>query len=304
MKQKVYLPLFDGKKLYVELYCSGKKDTILLIHGGPGESCITFSYFATLLSNYVNVVSLDQRGVMRSEAETTPSLVTINQLIADFEYIREQLGIAKWYLLGHSFGGYLAMRYALAAQKGLCGIIYENPCFDIGSAVHQILERYAALYSAEGETEKLRQVQQLCQLEDSISQFDGIMTFPDVDRKHIFGSEAISQECRNYFDSCDITEAAIERCMHHYQLIRQDVTLKNNYLSELNTIIVPSVLIQSAHDPMLSEQEKCKWLENPNCSAVRVECAGHYIHSDQPLKMLEMTMKFIRSHFANQNTRK
>lgn len=57
-----------GKEIYYEMYGTEEKNTLLYLHGGPGASCLDFVRQAKALSEKMKVISLDQLGVLRSEA--------------------------------------------------------------------------------------------------------------------------------------------------------------------------------------------------------------------------------------------
>lgn len=298
MKREFFIQLEDGMKLFVEYYDSNKEDTVLFVHGGPGESCVSFSYFAALASRYFNVVMLDQRGVMRSKEEHRPELITVQQIIDDFEEVRKKLRIDKWYVLGHSFGGYVAMRYALCYNQSIKGIIYENPCFNLEHSLCAIIEKYIEYYNKCGDIDKRRKVERLLLLNDIVEQFDGIISLPDIDRKRVFRSEAITSKCREYFDQSLITPDAISKCLHHYNVIKHDKSLSIEYLIKSKEIVCSSLLIQGEMDPMLPSVDKDEWLGNPRTSSVTVDGTGHYVHSDAPEAMVDILCEFI---FANSN---
>lgn len=293
MKREYFIQLKDGMELFVEHYDSNKEDTVLFVHGGPGESCVSFSYFAALASQYVNVVMLDQRGVMRSKEERRPELLTVQQLVDDFEEVRKQLHIDKWYILGHSFGGYVAMRYVLCYPQSIKGVIYENPCFNIEHSLSTIIEKYIEYYDKIGEEAKKQKVQKLLDLNDIVEKFDGIISLPDIDRKRVFKSEAITLKCREFFDQSLITPDAIRKCLHHYNVIKYDETLCIEYLHKLKDINCSSLLIQGEMDPMLPLSDKEEWLNNPRSSAVIVDETGHYVHSDAPETMVDILNEYI-----------
>lgn len=58
----------SGKKIYYEEYGAGKAPTLVYLHGGPGESCLTYTYQAQKLGENFHVISFDQYGVFRSDA--------------------------------------------------------------------------------------------------------------------------------------------------------------------------------------------------------------------------------------------
>lgn len=293
MKEELLLELADGMELYTEYYHSGKMHTVLFIHGGPGESCVSFSYFAALGSEHFNIVMCDQRGVMRSQEETNNERISVNRLIDDFEEVREILKIKKWFILGHSFGGYIAMRYVMRSPQSILGVIYENPCFHIGHSLRAVLKKHIDYYNGTGEFEKKLKAEELLQVDNIVEQFDGIRSFPELDRKHVFISEAVTKKCMEFFDPDLITEEALQKCDRHYNAIKEDQTLRQEYLPDLIDVEIPSLLIQGEKDPLLPQEDLKEWLRNPACTAVIVANAGHYVHSDAPEKMIVFLRQFI-----------
>jgi proline iminopeptidase len=106
----------DGLKLFYDK--SGK--------GGPGYWSKSFQYFSQeLLEEKLEMVYLDQRGCGRSEHSPTQDY-SLSRLIDDIEELRLFLGISEWYVVGHSFGGILAVNYAERFPERTKGIILSN----------------------------------------------------------------------------------------------------------------------------------------------------------------------------------
>ena len=84
-------------------------EPLLLLHGGPGVPDAMQADTAPLLP-HLRGISFDQRGVGRSRCRD--GRYGVGDYLADIEAIREQLGIAEWHVLGHSWGGLLAQLYA------------------------------------------------------------------------------------------------------------------------------------------------------------------------------------------------
>lgn len=86
------------------------KPILLIIHGGPGAAQIGFARkFQEELERYFVVVNWDQRGSGLSYAKDIPDeTMTIDQFVQDTieltDYLRDQFGQEKIYLLGHSWG--------------------------------------------------------------------------------------------------------------------------------------------------------------------------------------------------------
>jgi proline iminopeptidase len=65
------------------------------------------------LAKTVRLIAFDQRGVLRSAPLSHERPLHLDDLIEDTEALRRALGIRRWTLLGHSFGGHIALLYAL-----------------------------------------------------------------------------------------------------------------------------------------------------------------------------------------------
>ncbi len=98
--------------LYVRVAGDLKSDNVLFgIHGGPGGSCDYMLDLEQLCSNKCTVVNFDQRGAGKSgEPKEAYSL---DKFADDIEAVRNELGLEKISLFGHSWGGMVALYYAV-----------------------------------------------------------------------------------------------------------------------------------------------------------------------------------------------
>lgn len=102
---------------------------VLLLHGGPGA---THEYFEAFDSYFpgasIEYYYYDQLGSAYSDAPEDPSLVDLPRYVEEVEQVRQALGLDKsnFYLLGHSWGGLLAIEYALKYQQNLKGLVISN----------------------------------------------------------------------------------------------------------------------------------------------------------------------------------
>jgi pimeloyl-ACP methyl ester carboxylesterase len=91
---------------------SGK--VLLALNGGPGVSSRYMTDLEVLAGDDLALITFDQRGIGRS---TAPALevanFTFEKYLDDIEAIRQTLGIKSLHLLGHSWGGILALKYTL-----------------------------------------------------------------------------------------------------------------------------------------------------------------------------------------------
>ncbi|MCK5377332.1 MAG: proline iminopeptidase-family hydrolase [Acidobacteria bacterium] len=105
------------------------KIKVLLLHGGPGG---THEYLEALAENLpaagIEVYLYDQLGSHFSDQPDDPDLWETSRFVDEVEQVRQALGLGpdNFYLYGHSWGGILAMEYALEYGDNLKGLIISN----------------------------------------------------------------------------------------------------------------------------------------------------------------------------------
>jgi proline iminopeptidase len=102
---------------------------VLLLHGGPGA---THEYFEACDSWFpaagIEYYYYDQLGSGFSDQPDEPSLWDVDRFVDEVEQVRRALGLDRgnFVLLGHSWGGILAIEYALRYQEHLRGLVISN----------------------------------------------------------------------------------------------------------------------------------------------------------------------------------
>jgi pimeloyl-ACP methyl ester carboxylesterase len=87
-------------------------NTVIALHGGPGQSHHYMRDLEKLAGRAFSVVTYDQRGVGGSTAPPAdPSYYELMDYVEDLETVRRAVGVDRVHLLGHSWGGTVAMRY-------------------------------------------------------------------------------------------------------------------------------------------------------------------------------------------------
>lgn len=102
---------------------------LLLLHGGPGATHEYFEAFDSYLpAAGIEYHYYDQLGSAYSDQPDEPGLWETARFVDEVEQVRRGLGLdrANLFLLGHSWGGILAIEYALAHQQHLKGLIISN----------------------------------------------------------------------------------------------------------------------------------------------------------------------------------
>jgi proline iminopeptidase len=115
--------------VYTKRMGNNPKMRVLLLHGGPGGTHEEFGNFDGYLPNEeIEYIYYDQLDSYYSDKPNDSTLWTTEHFVEEVEQVRRALNLNKdnFYLLGQSWGGMLAMEYALKYQENLKGLIISN----------------------------------------------------------------------------------------------------------------------------------------------------------------------------------
>jgi proline iminopeptidase len=116
-------------KVWTKRVGNNPRVKLLLLHGGPGA---THEYFEAcdsyLPAAGVEYYYYDQLGSFYSDQPDIPELWDVARFVEEVEQVRLALGLdaGNFFLLGHSWGGILAIEYALRFQQRLKGLVISN----------------------------------------------------------------------------------------------------------------------------------------------------------------------------------
>lgn len=126
MIEEKYIP-FREYQTYVRIVKEDDQDSmpILLLHGGPGS---THNYFEVMdpLAKQRPVISYDQLGCGNSYVDHHPQLWTLSTWMEELDNVIKSLHLTRFHLLGQSWGGMLALAYALQQPQGLQSLILSS----------------------------------------------------------------------------------------------------------------------------------------------------------------------------------
>ena len=142
----------NGTKIYYDVDGAGAsvkdgeikhKPVIFILHGGPGGSHLNFKPYLDELTKTAQLVYIDQRGCGYSDPDD-PAMYTLDQNVEDVEMLRQHLGVDQIWILGHSYGGMVAMSYAARYQEHTAGLILAatSPSYNFMEKAKQHVKEY------------------------------------------------------------------------------------------------------------------------------------------------------------------
>ena len=97
-----------------------------MLHGGPGSAHDALEGLGALAEHGRRVVFYDQLGSGESDRPDDPSLWTVETFLQQLQSVRDGLGLGRIHLFGSSWGGMLALEYALTQPDGLAGLVLNS----------------------------------------------------------------------------------------------------------------------------------------------------------------------------------
>jgi len=112
----------SGLDIYYRVFGAGTP--ILIIGGGPGDVADRYLSLSQGIAKNHQCILVDQRGTGKSTPAVFDSTtISLALTLADFEAIRNQLGLKQWTILGFSYGGYLASLYADSFPSAVSSLV-------------------------------------------------------------------------------------------------------------------------------------------------------------------------------------
>jgi len=120
---------FRGHRTWYRVHGDGEergRQPVLVLHGGPGLPCDYLEPLADLAASGRRIIFYDQLGCGNSDHVDDPSLWTVELFVEEVVAVRRALGLEAIHLLGHSWGGMLALEYVLTRPVGITSLVLAS----------------------------------------------------------------------------------------------------------------------------------------------------------------------------------
>lgn len=268
-----------GISLFVKVL--GQGYPVVLMHGGPGVDHSTMHPFRPCADQFT-LVLYDHRCNGRSVGPDVTTM-TWENLTADADALRQALGFDRWAVLGHSFGGMVALEYALRYPQSLSHLILVDTCGDSRWAQEKAPE---ALAQRGFDAETVALARRFFngriepnEMQPAMRKFGGAYyhrpTLPLLAREVLAG---IRMKTR--------PEALI---FGFGQLLKGWTVM-----DRLGEITVPSLVVAGRHDFQFPPEHQTALASGlPNAHLSIIEGAGHNAPSEQPAAVVAEVRRFL-----------
>ena len=266
--------------LFVEVV--GEGPPLVLMHGGPGLDHHTLHNFRGL-ADQLTLVFYDHRCNGRSETAPVTSM-TWDNLTADADALRHHLGFERWSVLGHSFGGNVALEYTLRYPSRVSRLVL----IDTGADSRWPLENAARV--AEQRSHSVRKAELVRRW------FNG-----RIEPKEMFPillriGDLYSSHPSLWDQLHDLAagEWRIRPRVEPMIFAGQHLLPGWNVMTRLGEIEAPTLVIGGVDDfiyPPESQREMAGAIRNSRLSLI--EGAGHNPYAEQPARVLAEVRRFL-----------
>lgn len=261
---------------------------IVLLSGGPGQNVNALVDIADRLSISFKVISIDQRGTGKSIlTEVTEKTIKLANYIADIEAVRKQLGIEKWLIVGHSWGGGLAMAVSGAHPDHSAGMIL------IGSMGidHTFVEHaFDNLYYSEREKTALKFWSTPKELAKNPRRAAYELYRALVPSRLYVRSDAM-KVMSNYV--VEVNSRKISKLM-----FKELLADKYDFSTKLRDYHKPVLVVQGRQGFLAGQTLYDLLASFPNPTLAYIEKSGHFPFAEQPQAFFEVVDGFLQKHFS------
>lgn len=262
----------------VSIFCRviGQGYPLAMMHGGPGSDHVSLLSLKGLSDSFT-LIYYDHRCNGRS---TGPELDTMNwvNLTADAEALRKYLGFERWGVIGHSFGGMVALEYALRYPTSLSHLIL----LDSGASAFWVQENVPELLTRRGYRKKT--------VEASRRYFTG-----EVSPQELFRTKLRIMHAYYYrFNPFKMILKKRSKSNSQAFIYGFSTLLKGwNVMGRLNEIQTPTLILAGRHDFIFPPEHQALVADRlPNARLEIIEKAGHSA-SEQPKEIIRLIKDFI-----------
>ena len=282
-------------KVYTKRVGNNPRIRVLLLHGGPGATHELYECFDGYLPyEGIEYIYYDQLGSHYSEQPSGEELWTIDRFVDEVEQVRKALDLNKenFFLLGQSWGGILAMEYALAHQENLKGLIISNMMADV-----KAYNKYAKeVLGPQMPDEVFKEILQIEEKKD----FEN-PRYEELLMTHHYTEHVLRMPLDRWPNSIMRTFANLNQEVYVYMQgpsefgITGDATLKDwDRTKDLPKINVPTLTIGGTHDTM--DPKHMEWMSGEVQNGRYLHCpdGSHLSQYDDQKTYINGIVSFLK----------
>ena len=248
----------------------GEGEPYIMLHGGPGMYHDELLPFFLDFAKSHKVIFYDQRGNGKSILKKIDSTTfTVELMIEDLEELRREFEIDKLNIIGHSWGGLLAMYYAAKYPDNVKRLILVDAAPVNTDLLKKSYKRQMSMFTPE----EIERLQKLYQSEDFLAgNPDALNEAMRISEGVVFSNKDVIDD---YMKVASFNETTAKNVILLSDLATQ-MKLNINVQDGLSNITCPTLIINGKDDFIVEEAIELAHQLISNSEIVLIEGAGHY----------------------------
>ena len=278
-------------KVWTKRFGNNPRVKVLFLHGGPAGTHEYFECFESFFPQEgFEFYEYDQLGSYYSDQPKDSSLWTVERFVEEVEQVRQALGMNKdnFYVLGSSWGGILAMEYALKYQDNMKALLISNmmsSCPDYGRYANEVLAKQM-------KPEVLKEVKEIEARGDFTNPRYMELLLPNFYQEHLCRLKEWPDAVNRSFKHMNSEIYVMMQGPSEFGIAGRLANWDRK--ADLPKIKIPTLTIGGTHDTM--DPEHMKWMSTQVQQGRYLHCpeGSHLAMWDDQRTYMDGVIKFIK----------
>ncbi len=278
-------------KVWTKRFGNNPRIKVLFLHGGPAGTHEYFECFESFFPQEgFEFYEYDQLGSYYSDQPKDSSLWTVERFVEEVEQVRQALGMNKdnFYVLGSSWGGILAMEYALKYQDNMKALLISNmmsSCPDYGRYANEVLAKQM-------KPEVLKEVKEIEARGDFTNPRYMELLLPNFYQEHLCRLKEWPDPINRSFKHMNSEIYVMMQGPSEFGIAGRLANWDRK--TDLPKIKIPTLTIGGSHDTM--DPEHMKWMSTQVQQGRYLHCpeGSHLAMWDDQKTYMDGVIKFIK----------
>lgn len=280
---------FGNYETYYKVFGKQDQDTLPLIvlHGGPGSAHNYMLDLSRLAESGRQVVFYDQSGCGQSTGPEDMEAYTFDLFMEELDNLRAQLSLDTVHILGHSWGGMLAIEYLLGNPRGVRSVTLASSMISMPLFIKELARLRKQLPKDVQQTLRKHEQQGTTNDQEYKDAYDAyharhIRRIPDKPPYADAGENKKGEQI--YHSLWGVNEAYPNGTLGSWDRIK-----------DLGVISVPTLVTSGAYDELTPLQAQTTQNAIPGAKRVEFEFSAHLPHMEEPSAYVGVIRSFLES---------
>jgi proline-specific peptidase len=259
---------------------------ILALHGGPGVPSDYLLALEPLTANR-RVILYDQVGCGRSTPGEPPAEWVLDLFLEELSAVRRALGLNQVHVLGHSWGGMLAIEHALTEAPGVASLtlVCTPP------SVPQWVEEVQSLVHVLPMAERLALMDSMASERPAGEAFEQAMEV--FDERHGCRVQPIPVALQRSLDAAHLDPRVREAMWGPHPFHPTGTLAQWDIRDRLDEIRAPTIVLGGRHDTVTPNQMAALQRAIPYAESHLFEHSAHYPHLEESAAFTQVVEDFL-----------